>query len=394
MSLCLVSSVLRHVPPEVPSSYLTLVDLETARVLGRALLPEAEFRADDPNPRGGLRGARGLSAGGGYMAAAVGDRVFIMYPDWTLARIISHPWMGSVHGLLADDAGVWVTSTQADLLLRFDWQGSLLTHWHWSACPRLASQLGLVGRAIFDPAVDYRRPAAGTGIYDNVHLNEVVSDGDGLLLSFGQIQPASTARQRRIRATASRAGSRVPVVRSLLARRRAAKEARAARGHLPAPASRGSSFAIVRLPLAGHAQPATCGRVLWASSGADTPKHDPARLGNYLLYNDSASGRLVAVSPGDRPSNYTVDIPGDPPFARGLASLPDGTLLVGSQRPAAVYRVALMERRILSRVELCGEPWETVFSVSPLPAYVTADWAGLATWTSVLADRPRNLQRP
>ena len=72
-----------------------------------------------------------------------------------------------------------------------------------------------------------------------------------------------------------------------------------------------------------------------------------------------------------------VKIPGNPSFVPGLVQVSEHGFLVGSQMPAAVYKVDLQELRVTVFYMLHGEPYETVY--------------GLCLLADAFQDPPRHL---
>ena len=59
------------------------------------------------------------------------ERLFVFDASWKPAGTITHPLLGGVHDVLAEEDGIWAACTCADLLLRVSWDGRLLTAWDW-----------------------------------------------------------------------------------------------------------------------------------------------------------------------------------------------------------------------------------------------------------------------
>jgi len=60
----IVTTVVRHAGQKQASGFFHIADTRTKQVLRKFAVPESAFRLNDPNPRGGLRGARGVSCWG------------------------------------------------------------------------------------------------------------------------------------------------------------------------------------------------------------------------------------------------------------------------------------------------------------------------------------------
>jgi hypothetical protein len=364
-----VTSIVRHAEPGERSGYLRVVDLGSRRVLSTTGVPESAFRAVDPNPRGGYRGAKGLSVNGGRLVVANSERLFVLDRHWQVQADLTHPLLGSVHDLLAEDDAILATCTNCDALLRVGWDGAGVTWWTWRRDPAVARALGYRHPPQFDPAADYRNPAATRGrILSLVQLNGVDREPDGnLLLSFGRVVPGGAYLRKRAGALLERLGLRLP---------RRTGTGRVSR--LPAAPEPGSAFALVRLRSAEGGLEQASGEVVYRLPGVEVPNHNVLVAGGHVLYNDSNGGRLVELDLERGAESRAVTLPGDPSFARGLALLRDGTYVAGSQRPAAVHVVDLAAGRVVDSVRLSDDQRESVYAVALVPDEFDDPPAGVA----------------
>ena len=319
----LVTSSVRWAWISEVSSYLRLVDLEQERVTFTAPIPESRWRAHDPNPRGGARGARGMSVFGDRLVVANGERLFVFDTSWRLVAQVSHPMFSNVHDILAEESGIWVTACGCDMLVRVSWEGELQEWWSFRSDRGVYRPLGYRRRNLprVHPGLDYRDPRVQAQSADVAHLNGVVRSTDSLLLTFGRVTNT---------------------------------------GHDT------HAFAVVRLP---DPRPRRRRRasVLLHVRGVDVPNHNVGEEGDLVVYNDSNGNRLVAVDAETGEERLEVDIPGDPGFARGLARIGPGRWLVGSQAPLAVYAVDLGLGEIVATYPLDGVENETVYGICVLP---------------------------
>ncbi|CAN5780194.1 hypothetical protein BH23GEM7_BH23GEM7_39530 [soil metagenome] len=351
---CIVTSVVRHAGQLDASGFVRVVDLDSRRVVMKSLLPEARHRASDPNPRGGLRGARGVAALPDRLVIANAERLFIVDSSWRRLGEITHPWFGGVHDILGEEEGIWVACTSADLLLKVDWEGRLLAEWEWRRDERLVEALGFLRLPPVDRRVDYRDPQSMRGgVRNTVHLNAVSRGTDGLLLSFGRILSPAAYRRRRLAATVGR----LAVAAGIRGRRRPNSSGVAA--HVGTTA--GSSAALVQLREDGSAA------MLKSIPGTSVPNHNVIQIGDALVYNDSNADNVVATWLDGRHPDRVVRIPGDPGFVRGLARLDGDTILVGSQAPAAIYLVNLRTGRVEAAIPLEGQSNESVYGIALIP---------------------------
>src|SRR5690606_17006254 len=93
----LVTTILRHAPPGVPSGFASVLELPSGEIVSRSAAPDSPWRRRDPNPRGGLRGAKGISFCGERLALASTDCVYVFDRRWRLQRAISHPLAAGLH---------------------------------------------------------------------------------------------------------------------------------------------------------------------------------------------------------------------------------------------------------------------------------------------------------
>jgi hypothetical protein len=363
-----VTSQVRYAGQAAYSGFFRVVDLDEERTLLTEPVPESRWRGDDPNPRGGLRGAKGVSATGDRFVVANTDSLFVFDTGWTKVAELTHPFTGSVHDVLAETDSVWVTCTNADLLLRLDWDGRELDRWSWRSDGGLVSALGLSALPPFDARVDYRDPLQLQGGVHNVaHLNGVARTSEGLLLSLGRVLPAAEVRRRRIRAVPGRIAARVGY----------RKPFPTSPTPLPTSIVPGSSSAIVLLRVGEGALAGAEAELLLRVEDIRVPNHNVLDAGGQLVFVDSNGNRLVAADPATGVEEAAVSIPGDPAFARGLARLDDGRYLVGSQAPLAVHVVDLERGGLVATLELDGEEAESVYAVCPVPpAFVDPEQLG------------------
>ena len=297
-------------------------------------MPESRWRADDPNPRGGVRGARGVSAHDDRFVLTGHDDILVLDTSWHLLGRFSHPILSSVHDVIADERGIWATCVRGDSLALMSWDGELLDWWSIGADRRLARKLDIHLVRPFDPQADYRDPRIDLAGWSTVNLNGLGRGSAGLLLCLGRIAERRPHR-------------RFPFRRRPL---------------------RPASFAIAELPDDGPVREASASVVLHRRDHAvEAPNHNAGEDGDLLVYNDSNRNVLVLWDRRAGAEVRAIPIPGDPPFARGLTRVGPGKWLVGSQRPLAVHAVDLERGEVVRSYELGGGENESVYAITPLP---------------------------
>jgi hypothetical protein len=362
-----VSSIIRHVPPIRTSGLLRVVDLDTGAILLTAAVPDSVRRPMDPNPRGGLRGGRGVSFANDRFVLANADRLFVFDAAWRMVGQLTNPWTADVHDVLAEPDGVWVTCTACDLLLRLDWEGRVLDQWLWRADRGLVAQFGFRRLPTLDPRIDYRDPRhRANETYDIGHVNAVARGPGGVIVSLGRVLTPRAYRSRRVRRRLLQVAEATPVASRAAAAARRRQLRSAAADPLPMPDLAPGSSALVLVRSHGRLADRSDVETLVRSDELRFPNHNAAQVGDLLVFNDSNHGRLVGYRLGAG-GESSVQVPGDPPYARGLAWLAGDVFAVGSQRPTAVHTIDLGQQRLVSSIVLGSDSRESVSSIAVVP---------------------------
>ena len=316
MRRVVVSTICRGSRPGEPSGHLYVVDPERG-VQGSCEVPAAPYLEREPNPRGGIRGGRGLAADGDTLLVANGAQVLRFDRAWRPLATISHPWCGNVHDIAVHDDRLWVCSTANDALAVFDPAGRLTD----LVDLRPAGLLDGAGDGVrFAAAIDYRDPAGYEAIDSNLlHANGIGFDASGVpLVSLGR--------------TESEAG--------------------------------GERSLIVRAD--GRADP------LPVAEDVAVPTHNVAPLADgTLLTLDSGAGTLLILRPDGTVARSLLLAPAAPHgFLRGLCPAGDDTVLIGERNRVLV--VDLGAGRTTTSITLAESPSESVYAIAPLPAHFEA----------------------
>ena len=309
----LVSTICRGSRPGEPSGRLYVVDREHG-VQSACPIPPPEHLHREPNPRGGIRGGRGLAAAGDGDSVYVANGAQVLRFDrwWRTQQAINHPWCGNVHDIAVHDDRLWVCSTANDALAAFDPAGRLSD----LIDLRPAGALDRDGSR-FASAVDYRDPAGYELANANrLHANGIGFDAGGApLVALGRVEPAGTGAPGR----------------GLIAR--------ADGGGGPLTVSADAAVPI------HNVVPESDGTVLTLDTGAGTL---------CVLRPDGTVAATVALAP---PAPYG--------FLRGLCPTADGRLLVGERNRLLI--VDLEEARLAGQLTLSGSLSEAVYAIAPLP---------------------------
>jgi hypothetical protein len=352
-----------------------------------APVPDAVHRTRDPNPRGGLRGGRGLAVTPDRLALAINDRVLVLDSSWQLSSVMSHRWMGGIHDIAANEEGIWVACSDNDLVLQLDWAGRLRDSWHWRADRAMRRALGFGWLPHFERSTDHRDPLSPGLRVELGHLNAVACNGDAVFVGLGLIRTPVPLRWVAARERGLRAAERVglgSLAHGAMARWRRSRAARIGRrlptgqdlltitpGQLPigfgGPGQPGWTWGVVELrPSAGRRRRGPRARLIVHQPARGIPSHNVVASGDLVVVNETARARVVAVDRADR-IVHSVEFPGKLPFPRGLLELPDGRFLVGTQHPAALNVVDLAAERIDECILLPDDRDESPYAIVSVP---------------------------
>lgn len=116
-----VSSILRHSEEEKEGGKLCLFDWDNNKIKWETTnqfpLP---FCGRSANPRGGLRGWRGITNFKNDILVANNDSIVCYDANMNINKIISHPSWAQLHSLFVKDQYVYVSSTGSDTYSKMD----------------------------------------------------------------------------------------------------------------------------------------------------------------------------------------------------------------------------------------------------------------------------------
>ena len=306
----LVSTICRGSQLNEPSGNLYIVDPERG-VQSSCPVPSPPHLHRELNPRGGIRGGRGLAVDEETIYVANGAEVLHFDQSWRIITEISHPWCGNIHDIALHDGHLWVCSTANDALAQFDSGGNLLD------MIDLRPAGGLTGdTSRFAKSIDYRDPAGYPLKTSNLlHVNGIGFNTHGSLLATLGRSEAEDSMCRR----------------GLIAK--------AAENELP---------------------------ILIADDVA-VPIHNvlPMASGTILTLDTGAGELLVLRSDGKVIKSLDLAPPAPRSFLRGLCWAGNSLLLVGERNRLLV--VDLNMAVTTSLLTLSESPLEAVYSITPLP---------------------------
>jgi len=363
----LVSTVRRRCPADEPSGYLYLVDPERGAALQRSAIVEPLHRALDRNPRGGMRGAKGISVRLDQTALANFSYILRCDPDWNPLGAISHPSCAGIHDILFEGDHLWVTAARLDLLARFNLQGTLDRCYYLRQPSPALRDLGwnppalLASEQIQAGALDFRHPQnVEKETYDRAHVNSMcrLPDG-GLIVSLGFVFNDSYARLLRLKNRLIRWGiwRLVKSANHSLRKALGKRQKNVDQNLLVKPIQ--AQSALVRLAEDGRHT------LTFKVDGVTAPSHSLLALSDgSLVYLNTTSGEALHIDP-ERGRLISADLLDAHGFLRGAAPLDASRLLIGSRGRLIVYD--LPGRRVRASFEITSDPDEAVYDIKELP---------------------------
>jgi len=364
----IVTSVIRRSLAGEPTGLLFAIDRSVPRVVRTYAVPPPLYLEHNLNPRGGLRGGRGVSVCGDRIYVANASHVWAYDAHWRLTQCITHPSCANIHGILAKEDRLWVTSTRNGLCCEFSQTGEMRDYFDYrqyeDICRRIGVESdtakGLGRKSVLSGDVDFRDPRTHRlEVSDAVHLNGLcfLPNGD-MLLSFGQCNAwqrtpllGSTkkvfaelhghpliSRTRQVMATMCNnyEDPRTGYVADLFKARSAVVRVRGGVAH--------------SVPL--------------LHDGAIMPNHDlvPKSDGT-VLRSDTNAKCVICFDPCTGVVLKRIEIGGK--FVRGMALLSEDTVVVGAQNEIAV--VDIVKREVRGRLRLTQDQRVAVFDIGIVP---------------------------
>jgi hypothetical protein len=374
MPLYLVSTVRRRCPPDQPSGYIYVVDPVKGQVMQRSSIVEPLYRDLDANPRGGMRGAKGIAVRPDQIALANFSKIIRFDPQWNVLGEISHPSCAGIHDILFEGERLWVAAARVDMLVQFDLSGELQRFLYMrEPSPALEAipwkpPLLLTPEHIRSGKIDFRHPQQHVKEdFDRAHVNSVCLLRDGSkLASLGFVFDDKFAALLRLKIRLIQWGV-WPAFKAVnrLARGALGKKQKNMDQNLVVKPAKARS-ALVRIAPDGKRS------LCLGLENITAPSHSLLALpDDTVVYLNTTDGSILHVEPytGKLLSNTRVAVDG---FLRGVTTLATGaaspqTLLVGSR--GEIITFDLPECLVLERMKITEDPNEAVYDIKELPAH-------------------------
>jgi len=365
MTRIIISTIFRQSLNTATSGWLYCVDLETRAILKQTAGIEPPYRVNDTNPRGGMRGVRGMGFHNGELAIANYSSILFFDCRWNLLRVFTHPSIAAIHEIFHTKEGVWVTSTANDVLACFNPDGELSCLIHLRAEKSLMQKLGGPLKLAIRPAdleagkKDFRaRAYFNLDVYDRTHLNSICKLPDGrLLFSLGLLVGDYFGLLMNIKTLMLK----LKVWKFFLkinrgVRRLLGREKSMLSDLVVQPAKSGSAVASWN-PSSGE------WLVNLQIDSANNPSHSVRVLSDgTAAYLNTSKGELIHFMLNGRVLSVTKITD---KFLRGLLELPDGHLLIGDSNVLLIFDLAA--RAVVDQIELSPDPMNSIFDIQIMP---------------------------
>ena len=365
MNRAIISTASRHKTPDQASGHYYVVDTDTFQVIQCSEIIEPPLRDYDTNPRGGLRGGKGIFIREDVVVLSNSSAIYIYDHDWIPLSIISNPSLGGIHDLCVVGEKVWITSSRNDLLFCFDFQGKILDYFDFRKMPEVFHDIKwkpkpfLSDTQIFAGNTDFRDPRThDPNVTDAAHINGVdVMPGGDLLVSLGLLIDTKFSRLLLLKKWMVEKGiwKRWLAFNRMIARAFSMKK----KMHSDLVIQPAHAYsAIVRILENQTVKPCL------SFYGPTVPSHSVRVLEDgSAVYLNTTNGELIHFSPetGDIISKETIGIK----FLRGVRQMKDGSLLLGDNH--LLYCYDHLQKKIINTLKISNDPDEAIYDIFIMP---------------------------
>jgi hypothetical protein len=317
------------------TGYIYDVDWDAQAITRSLPVPDPSFPESDDNPRGGVRGGRGVAVTRDGIVVANYDTLWVYDDDWNVVDSFSHPLFVGTHEIDWDGRHLWTAATGIDAVLRVGLDREVSVAWDPHDADH-AARFGIRPRPhAMDGSIDYRVRQAP--VIDQCHINGVTRLDGATVINCGLV--------RKTKPATARFASKVKRKLGIDERKHGT-------------ANRGSSM-VVRVNGSGPAS------VLVALENHDFPTHNGQVIGDgRVALNDSTNNTLRVYATADGRELSALPAPGR--WLRGMEPLAGNRLLIGTA-PGALHLVDLDANEIVSSLQLSEDPNEAVHGLVLCP---------------------------
>ena len=362
----LISTTCRKASLNESSGHLYVFDSDEWKTIQKGSIIEPPFREFDPNPRGGIRGGKGIAITKDHLLLSNAVAVFHFNHDWILQNVITHPSCAGIHDILLDsNQHLWVTSARNDLLFKFNLTGDLLDFYNfrdktnpWYSSIYWNRSL-LTQEDIIEGRTDFRDPRTHSqSFFDSTHVNGICSQLDGsILVSLGLVVSNSFSVLSHIKEFLIRKGYWDLIIRINKFIINLFSLKKKFHSELIFTLKNGKSVVVCFSP---GAIPKPCFEI----KNLNVPSHSLlARPDGSVLYLNTSAGELVHFRPAEQQPLSLTRISST--FLRGITHLSNNHYLIGTQNKLYLFNLDTL--CIENSFKLSDNLNEIVFSIHKYP---------------------------
>lgn len=333
MRLIATTVVRQSIKGKQQTGHIYDVEWDEKAVRHRLPVPDPMFPESDDNPRGGVRGGRGVAVTRKGILVANYDTLLRYDDDWELLDSFSHPLFVGMHEVDWDGEALWTTCTAIDAVVKTRLDGDAEIAWDPHG-PGFAGRLGLRGRRHpIDGTLDYRQREAP--LVDDCHINCVSHHAGAMVINCGLVRKKDSLQSRAL----DRVGRRL-------------------RGDKSEQRNAGLA-AVVRI------NGAAADEILVRLDNIDFPAHNGQLLNDdHVVVNDSTRNTLRVFETHEGAEVKRLTVPGT--WLRGLEPVSPTQVFVGTA-PASIVLVDLDRMVVEDQLKLSDDPNEAIHGLTLVP---------------------------
>ena len=365
MTILLVSTGRRHVPFTEPSGYLYSIDFGRRKILRLTRPIEPVYREFDDNPRGGLRGCRGMAISSSEIAVSNSSVVFRYDTGWNLVGTISHPSCAGIHDILYQGDSIWVTATRADLLMQFTRSGQLIRYYYMRLPSPALEAINWKAPVLLHPSdieegkMDLRNPKThDREAHNRTHINGLCLLPNGeILASLGLL--ASDLHMNLIRAKVflSKIGIWDYLLKINNGFQRLIRGSNKNQRRLVVQPVKGSSAVLKVDSQQNHT-------LVLFLKGMTVPSHSLLTLPDgSIIYLNTTEGKAIHF--GIREEEILSATKVTDGFLRGVAYIGENNVVLGSNQEILLFD--LQDRKVFDKIKITDDLNESIYDIKILP---------------------------
>jgi hypothetical protein len=315
-----------------------------------------------------MRGSKGIAVRNDQIALSNYSMIYRYDPQWNLLGVVTHPSCAGIHDIMFEGDTLWVSSARTDMVMQFSISGELLRYFFMREPSPATDALKwnppvlLKGDQIYEGVIDFRDPRTHEKeTFDRAHVNSVCVLPNGeVLVSMGFIFGGDFAALLRLKKQLVKWGvwrGFVAVNRRI--RNAFEKNSKTMDDNLITKPAKAQS-AVVRISSDGTRS------LCFVLPNVTAPSHSLHNLPDgTVIYLSTTDGSVLHIDPrsGDILSSTKVT----DGFLRGITSLDDRTLLLGTRGELLTYD--LSAKRVVKRMKIPMDLNEAVYDIKRLPSH-------------------------